>query len=283
MNYLCEIAMKQNPFSFYDFLGYLIPGALFLYILYFGGEHYHWGIATEARGYLSQNNNSLGELLNFLPLVILSYVVGHFLALVSSFMVEKYSNCNNGFPSQYLISGKGKGYFYNADFLSKTGRVMLWFAILPISLPDVFTHWKFRQNKEMDTRLKPIVLYFCLEILNKKFKMNTSGMNNDTGVDGDSFRLIYHYAFENSEAHASKLQNYVALYGFTRNIAMIFVIVFWMLIFLKFGMDVGIGFTPIFTSVVLAFVFYKGFVKFYKRYTLEAMMAVCAIATREPK
>lgn len=113
--------------------------------------------------------------------------------------------------------------------------------------------------------------------------MNTSGMNNDTGVDGDSFRLIYHYAFENSEAHASKLQNYVALYGFTRNIAMIFVIVFWMLIFLKFGMDVGIGFTPIFTSVVLAFVFYKGFVKFYKRYTLEAMMAVCAIATREPK
>ncbi|ASM05320.1 hypothetical protein BVG88_06660 [Serratia marcescens] len=275
--------MKQNPFSFYDFLGYLIPGALFLYILYFGGEHYHWGIATEARGYLSQNNNSLGELLNFLPLVILSYVLGHFLALVSSFMVEKYSNCNNGFPSQYLISGKGNGYFHKADFWSVIGRAILWVTILPISIPDIVTHWKFRQNKKMDQRLGPVVFDLCREILKEKFKMDTSSMDDRTGVDGDSFRLIYHYAFENSEAHASKLQNYVALYGFTRNIAMIFVIVFWTLILLKFGMGVGIGFIPIFTSVIMAFVFYKGFVKFYKRYTLEAMMAVCAIATREPK
>lgn len=26
--------MTQNPFSFYDFLGYLIPGGLFLFILF---------------------------------------------------------------------------------------------------------------------------------------------------------------------------------------------------------------------------------------------------------
>lgn len=275
--------MKQNPFSFYDFLGYLIPGALFLYILYFGGEHYSWGLATEARGYLAKNNNSLGELLNFLPLVILSYVIGHFLALVSSFLVEKYSNCNNGFPSQYLISGHGNGYFYKTGFLSAIGRVMLWVAIFPISFPDILTHWKFRQNKKMDERLRPVVFNFCLDVLKKKFNMDISGMDDETGVDGDSFRLIYHYSFENSDSHASKLQNYVALYGFTRNIAMIFVIVFWALIFLKLKLGIGIGYIPIVTSVILAFVFYKGFVKFYKRYTLEAMMAACAIITKEPK
>lgn len=275
--------MKQNPFSFYDFLGYLIPGALFLYILYFGGEHYHWGLASEARGYLAKNNNSLGELLNFLPLVILSYVIGHFLALVSSFLVEKYSNCNNGFPSQYLISGNGNGYFYKANLWSIIGRVILWVAILPISAPDILTHWKFRQNKKMDERLRPVVFEFCLDILENKFRMDISGMDDKTGVDGDSFRLIYHYSFENSDSHASKLQNYVALYGFTRNIAMIFVIVFWALIFLKLNLGIGIGYIPIVTSIILAFVFYKGFVKFYKRYTLEAMMAACAITTREPK
>ncbi|MFP7325645.1 hypothetical protein [Serratia marcescens] len=275
--------MKQNPFSFYDFLGYLIPGALFLYTLYFGGEHYKWGLATEARGYLAKNNNSLGELLNFLPLVILSYVIGHFLALVSSFLVEKYSNCNNGFPSQYLISDSGNGYFHKANSCSKIGRVMLWIAILPISLPDLITHRKFRQNKKMDDRLRPVVFKFCLDILRDKFRMDTSDMDDSTGVDGDSFRLIYHYSFENSDSHASKLQNYVALYGFTRNIAMIFVIVFWVLIFLKLKLGIGIGYIPIATSIILAFVFYKGFVKFYKRYTLEAMMAVCAIATRDPK
>ncbi len=29
--------MNQNPFSFYDFLGYLIPGGFFILLMYFCG------------------------------------------------------------------------------------------------------------------------------------------------------------------------------------------------------------------------------------------------------
>ncbi|CAI1847840.1 hypothetical protein [Serratia fonticola] len=273
--------MKQNPFSFYDFLGYLIPGASLLYLFYFGGMHYGWKISGEAKTFMVGDNSSLSELLNFLPFVILSYISGHLLSLLSSFLIEKYSNCKNGYPSQYLISDRGNGYFYNSGFLSIIGRCILFLIVLPISLLDLLTGFKFRQNKQMDDRLRPVVFKACKEVLNEKFLMKVDDMDDSKGIDGDSFRLIYHYSFENSEPHAAKLQNYVALYGFTRNIAMVFIITFWTLVTMKFVFDSSIGYRPIFFSGILSFIFYKGFVKFYKRYTLEAMMAACAIKAKE--
>ncbi|HHQ6553832.1 TPA: hypothetical protein ACSTJZ_005440 [Serratia fonticola] len=273
--------MKQNPFSFYDFLGYLIPGASLLYLLYFGGIHYDWKMADEAKTFMASNNNSLGELLNFLPFVIASYIVGHLLSLLSSFLIEKYSNCRNGYPSQYLISNKGSGYFYKSSFLSSIGRCFLFLVVLPISLIDVITGFKFRQNKKMDDKLLPVVFKTCKELLKEKFCVAVDDMDSKTGIDGDSFRLIYHYSFENSEPHAAKLQNYVALYGFTRNISMAFVMTFWTLVIMKYVFESSIGYVPIVFSGVCSFIFYKGFVKFYKRYTLEAMMAACAIKARE--
>lgn len=276
--------MKQNPFSFYDFLGYLIPGAFLLYLIYFGGEHYSWKLAGEVRGYLAKNNNSLGDLLNLLPLVILSYIAGHFLSLISSFFIEKYSNYRNGFPSQYLFSNCGSGFFYKSDGIcEELGRWFLVLIILPVSFLDKISYWKFRQNKRLDDKLRPAVFKMCVDLLKDKFLVDTSRMDESSGIDGDSFRLIYHYSFENSDSHAAKLQNYVALYGFARNITMVFIIVFWLLLSMKVFLGVKVGWSPIISSVVMAFVFYKGFVKFYRRYTLEAMMAVCAIKTREPK
>lgn len=277
--------MKQNPFSFYDFLGYLIPGAFLLYLFYFGGMHYGWKISAEAKTFMVGNNSSLSELLNFLPFVILSYISGHTLSLLSSFLIEKYSNCSNGYPSQYLISDCGKGYFYTdtskCKCLTYIGRCILFLILLPISLLDVLTRLMFRQNRKMAERLRPVVFEACKKVLSEKFFMKVDDMNDSKGIDGDSFRLIYHYSFENSEPHAAKLQNYVALYGFTRNIAMVFVMIFWTLIIMRFVPGLGIGYLPIVFSGILSFIFYKGFVKFYKRYTLEAMMAACAIKAKE--
>ncbi|MEZ8351830.1 hypothetical protein AB6C45_11245 [Vibrio splendidus] len=36
--------MKQNPFSFYDFLGYLIPGGVFTCVLSFMFVPDFWGV-----------------------------------------------------------------------------------------------------------------------------------------------------------------------------------------------------------------------------------------------
>ncbi|WP_312044301.1 hypothetical protein [Erwinia sp.] len=272
--------MKQNPFSFYDFLGYLIPGAFLLYSFYFGGIHYEWEMALQFKSQLKLNS-SFGDLINLFPLVISSYITGHLLSITSSFFIEKYSNCRNGYPSLYLFSGKGKGFFYKCSTLSFLGRVLLCLFILPISIIDTITHPVFRQNKKMDEKLLPVVFKKCMNILKHEFSIDTKSMNFNTGINGDSFRLIYHYAFENSEQHALKLQNYVALYGFTRNIAMASLIIFWTLVILRFWLELQVGSSLIISTAILAFVFYKGFVKFYKRYTLEAMMAACVINKKD--
>lgn len=272
--------MKQNPFSFYDFLGYIIPGASLLYLFYFGGLHYNWQAIIEIKSQLSTTNTSLGDLLNLFPLVIASYISGHALSLLSSFAIEKYSNLINGYPSQYLISDTGKGFFYKSQLKSFIGRSLLVLAIIPISALDILSRKWFRQNVKMDEKLLPSVFDTCKNLLNEKFDVDVASMDNSTGLDGDSFRLIYHYSYENSEQHAAKMQNYVALYGFTRNISIVSVIVFWQLIIMKFYFKENIGTLPILISIFSAFIFYKGFVKFYRRFTLEAMMAACAIKAK---
>jgi len=274
--------MKQNPFSFYDFLGYLIPGAFLLYTLFFLGSHYNWSIALELNKQLPKNN-SLGDILNLFPLVISSYITGHLLSLSSSSVIEIYSKYKNGYPSTYLISGPRKKCYFSFSKKSElVAKVFIFALTLPISVFDAIFFF-LRQDEGMAFKLKSPVFEACKKILNDRFHVDTTSMNGTTGLDGDSFRLIYHFSFENSEQHANKLQNYVALYGFTRNISMAALVLFWLLIYLNLALNFATGATPIIISAATAIIFYKGFVKFYRRYSLEAMMAACIIQAKEDK
>ncbi|WP_299010535.1 hypothetical protein [uncultured Shewanella sp.] len=99
-------------------------------------------------------------------------------------------------------------------------------------------------------------------------------MKIEKGIQGDYLRLLYHFTFENSERHSTKLQNYVALYGLTRNVAFVFVLLFWGSIYsFSFIEDTTINWFHITIFGALSYIFYIGFVKFYRRYSLEAVMA----------
>lgn len=108
----------------------------------------------------------------------------------------------------------------------------------------------------------------------------------DVDTEGDTFRLIYHYAIEHSENHVSKMQNYVTLYGFTRTLTFISCILFWEIIilgfykyylcyqnsllkycfFIKFGLVTFAGF-------FITFFLYWDFNKFYRKFSMEAYLA----------
>jgi hypothetical protein len=95
----------------------------------------------------------------------------------------------------------------------------------------------------------------------------------------DFFRFIYHYAVERAPNHLPKMQNYVAIYGFLRTITLISVFFFWGTIWhiaqlecfhwAFVGISVGVSF--------LSFIFYMSFIKFYRRFSLEAFMALSAV------
>lgn len=276
--------MNQNPFSFYDFLGYMIPGAVLLYIItfVFGVDEIVVKLSLE-----DESNSTASTLLSFIPAVIFSYLLGHVLAIGSSALIEAFTNYSNGYPSQFLFGVKPKPYLSSDTIGGKVGRIFLWILILPISvfklvLKDTLKIKMFNQAKALPKPLREAVFNKCTSILSEIIKIDTSKMKLERGIDGDYLRLLYHFVFENSERHSGKLQNYVALYGLTRNVSFVFIVLFWGAVYSYFfALQLNIGLNHIFSFAVLAYIFYIGFVKFYRRYSLEAVMASSVFSKKD--
>ena len=83
--------MNQNPFSFYDFLGYLIPGGFFILLMYFCGLTFDLDIVIDLSELLRGQSQIFG-ILNYASIVIISYIAGHFISITSAFFIEKYMN-----------------------------------------------------------------------------------------------------------------------------------------------------------------------------------------------
>lgn len=271
--------MKQNPFGLYDFLGYLIPGALFMYILYF---FFNMDFAYNLLDFEKENRSSINnEILTFIPAVILAYIIGHTFSLLSSFFIENYATYLYGYPSKYLFIENHK-FWSKESGCKKTwknlGRIILFIILLPISFTifalKLLNITLFEQAKPLPKELGETVFNQCMTILNTNLKISTKEIAEDKeekGISRDYFRIIYHFIFENSEKHSVKLQNYVALYGFCRTISFIFLINFWISSYL-FIFDNENYIYLILLFLILSFSFFTGFIKFYRRYTLEALM-----------
>ena len=65
--------MNQNPFSFYDFLGYLIPGGFFILLMYFCGLTFDLDIVIDLSELLRGQSQIFG-ILNYASIVIISYI-----------------------------------------------------------------------------------------------------------------------------------------------------------------------------------------------------------------
>ncbi|MCU8422177.1 hypothetical protein M2G56_22365 [Vibrio vulnificus] len=275
--------MKQNPFSFYDFLGYMLPGAVLLYIVTFV---FGMDDLLAKLSLADASNSTASQLLSFIPAVLCSYLLGHVLAIGSSALIEAFTNYSNGYPSEFLFDVKPKPYLSSDRREGTLGRVVLWLLIFPISifkyiLKDKMKIKMFNQAKSLPKPLREATFNKCRAILSEHIEVDTSDMKLERGIDGDYLRLLYHFIFENSERHSSKLQNYVALYGLTRNVSFVFVLLFWGAVYAYLFMgELNIGLTHIFTFASLAYIFYIGFVKFYRRYSLEAVMAASVFSKK---
>ena len=82
--------MKKNPFSLFDFLGYLFPGALGLFLIYFISKVE----SIESITSLYNEVKTIRIPLSFedtILMTIVSYVLGHLVAYISSLTVEQFS------------------------------------------------------------------------------------------------------------------------------------------------------------------------------------------------
>ncbi|MBZ7068245.1 hypothetical protein FML25_12895 [Klebsiella oxytoca] len=285
--------MNQNPFSFYDFLGYLIPGGFFILLMYFCGLTFDLDIVVDLTELLRGKSQIFG-ILNYASIVIISYIAGHFISITSAFFIEKYMNENLGYPSQYLFNKLSddleivcipSSCEQDEDIKRKIKYCIIKAVLLPITPWDYATQ-KLCYSQSLPFQLASTTWQMIKDGYEKKFILDNELLKVGTGLHDDLFRLAYHYVYEFSNQHQSKIQNYVALYGFCRNICLVFTITFWIsLLTFIFRLVEGSGISYSLISVLISFffvyVFYVGFVKFYRRYTLEVLMAFAVLQRKD--
>lgn len=270
--------LKQNPFSLYDSLGYFTPGAIFLYGLMAGYAHIQLSgnLLQQITATLSFDRAEL-----YIPFVLASYAIGHFLSFVSSITVERYSIWAYGYPSKNLLGLKHLGYFSVSEKKIQRWimRFVVGFILAPIALIDWLLGSFAGLGKVYIKRLDP----FLIEIIQRKvFRLVSEHAelpdvdNYGRAVEHDFFRYVYHYAVENAPNHLPKMQNYVALYGFLRTLTLISIMFFWGLIWhvadgMFSYMDAA---WLLLSSMLVTYVLFMGFIKFYRRFSLEALMAM---------
>ncbi|EOX1788501.1 hypothetical protein ACPD1E_003527 [Vibrio cholerae] len=291
--------MNQNPFSFYDFLGYLIPGGVFTCVITFMFLPDLWGVIGELS--LALNGSIFAGSSILVSFIIVFYIVGHLVSLLSSSFVEKYLTETYGWPSQYLFietktdsSKSAKSYYLDLKNKVVTGETkwvcasqcVLRKIIIAIILTPLIAVERLFMYRVLGIRPNQLPeplnsrLLIQLELFFDKSKIDLPyEIGSKRAIEGDLFRFIYHYAQENSDNHVPKMANYVALYGFSRNICFVFVMLFWASLFQTEieNRDYSLSFIFLIASSI----FFYGFEKFYHRFTLEAMMACVSIRDNE--
>ena len=264
---------RQNPFSLYDFLGYFVPGALGLY-----AGTILLAIVGDRAGCLEVPAVPAEY---YPPFILAAYALGHFLSFLSSMTVEQYAIRTYGYPSLYLLSTEpGER---PTGSRARLLRLVLW----PVSILDVIVGRGLRLRRRYIANLDPLLREVVSDsVSHLLFRLIPERDDAQGAVAGnDYFRLLYHWALENCDAHVPKMQNYVALYGFLRTMCFLLVVIAWAFVASAVAQQSVIFCLLGLTASVVAYVFFMAFNKFYRRFSLEVFMAVCAsrptIVTRD--
>lgn len=280
--------LKQNPFSLYDFLGYFIPGAFFIlsivtWILY---EIDLCSIFL-SKCQISETEWKQFELapsvlITSIVFAVCAYIIGFSISLLSSFIVERYLILRKGYPSKFRFK-QTKDFF--ASRFNNSIDYLCVFLSLPIGIFDYLLGRKMGLDKSYYKTFKSAEYQLAqntVEEILKRIGFDKFDLKN---CDFNWHKYIYHYLYEHGVNHSSKIQNYVALYGFSRTTSMVFVILFWVSAvaywfnLTTYSLTAYIFHLSFFA--LLAYSFFLGFTKFYRRYTDEIFMAAIVFLSLE--
>ena len=284
--------MTKNPFSFYDFLGYLFPGlatlmltAFVVYLYKANGLNVYIDNYIQIKEFADALEGKLG--LNWwestVLVVVLAYITGHIVAYLSSVTIEYFANTTMGYPSYYLLHKGEYCGVLSAFFQGKNGwtawkilyRIWVFFVLLPIIVFTIPKTLRSFISRPLDRYVINSIQAKLME-LSKTLNLNIPDVNSKA----DYHRIVMHYVYLNIPQSQRKTDNYVAIYGFLRAMALIACLFFdYLLITQALTIDL---FTPINWDAVkmllivffLTNILFMGFVKFYRRFTLENYMAL---------
>lgn len=287
--------MEKNPFSLFDFLGYFIPGAFAMFLVYFlqnpqGLEYY----------FTSTNISSLQTEISIIYLtffIILSYTLGHVLSFLSTLTIENFTIWMFGYPFKNLIGIYRIEHYYvrkmknplqidwTITILSFFLRSLLALFLIPISICSISIGRILNLNnsiykKELQEPYPHLLRNKITEVFHAIDPQLRIDFNNC-----DYNKLLIHHSYHINLAHQPKLMNYVALYGFLRVTSFTFnVLSIYLFVHLLLMPDLNFSLTILtnkqyiseiiifLISSFMTYVTYLGYLKFYRRYTQENLM-----------
>lgn len=285
--------LQNNPFSIYDFLGYLFPGIFFITLMavLFSAETL---CVDELINTMCENEGALSKItvVNVLFFIIFSYVAGHLLSYLSSLTIERLSLWLYGYPSEFLLGQRKNVSFWESrvttsstrDFVKcENCKCCIWSCVkilfirlfmcgllLPICISTLLgniINLKSFIVKPLD-ELTCSLIYERIKALGGKLGFEVPE------CDVDYSRISYHYYIhKQNAAFMQKINNYVALYGFLRvitlalNITTMYIIVGS--VFSGIIIE-NVGF--IMMLMLVTYISFLAYMKFYRRYTLEIFM-----------
>ena len=277
------------PFASYDIAVYFGVGIIVLPFLIY---------VIDAIEVIKQNSSIFddsGLSFTFNTFVIVfglfsAYSIGHIIALLSSYIVEKFIHYWLGYPSDVwkkFAPGEDAEYFNHVkahikDRASLPLIIGLVILYLPIIVPIIFIYL-FKLFGFYRPKL-PIELASKLE-LKLKSTLDDFVFKNDDGVETKIFwmKIVEHEVANNNPMGYARLYNYLVIFGVLRSLALVFLIVSWFFILppISDWKGAGIGNLEfdsyrlqmflIFSAVTtLTFI---GFSKFNRRFFEEAVYA----------
>lgn len=271
--------MLKNPFSFYDFLGYLFPGlicVIFLKVIF------SMDVPITIDTLLKKGIVTSFSWKDTVQYTVLAYVVGHLVSYFSSLTIEPYLIWSYGYPSVFLLKENYNKKFFDINTNVGEKRTYFWkilvcVLIFPICLASLLfgnlLRLKFYVLKPLDPYLR--------NSINNKVNWLLKKLSLSPKKEGyDVHRILMHYNYEHYENHIRKYDNYIALYGFLRSLSLLCSSIFVFLLRMELRtIDIqdNVDWTAILILVILfcvTYLYYLGFVKFYRRYTLENLMSI---------
>lgn len=294
--------MNKNPFSIYDFMGYLFPGMMCYIIIAYC---FRMGLNISEISNFENLRNIVKEsqmefnLEKSVIIIVIAYILGHIMSYLSSVTIELFTRKVFGYPSEYLLErGKGRNWWQmlKAFFASEAYSSNKIWAIIKTALrfimkvfmalllfPITFSTFTFAYFFDINGWIvRPLDKYLKNTLKLKEFRLaNRLGISHpDVNQECDYHRIVMHYVYLNIPNSQRKTDNYIALYGFLRSISFVFSTTFfafgaYALTTINFSasFDKNLLFT-LSMFFTLSYICFLGFVKFYRRFTLENYMAM---------
>lgn len=283
--------LSANPFSLYDFLSYFLTGFLCLYLLKAGLDNKIFVIFNLEDCFLSFYKSKPTEF-DYTFIIIVSYLTGHLLSFISSITIERYNIYIYGYPSKYLLELKPnepslKNYFSDVGtWRHRFMRIVIFLTLLPIVLLDVISNRVFKLRTFFTRPYSKDLISLIKKKIEKIYTDELFEKKDHKGEEyllTDFFSPIYHFIMQHSEKHYIRSQNFVALYGLMRNLALLFVSLGWLII-ISAIINLEWKHLPIaFSSILISFIFFLAYLKFFRKFTEEVLLGAFSLKATKSK